>query len=139
MSSSGTVEVFNSVQVASGSFTLSIDPSNFTGTGSGQGTITVTTTGFCSGQTTLSYAFTVPNANDLLRGNITIAFSDNIPSNVTVKLTCSGDMTNVNTVNNPISFMPVYPNLVSENAVPASVIQRLSGGISYGYTITATN
>ena len=135
-----TVESYSSTQVASGTFSFFINPANYTGVGSGQGTLTVTTTGFCSGSVTVNYSFKITNANDLLNGNITVAFADPTPGSAMVPLTCTGDMTGVNTsTNNPITFLPVYPNLVSVHTVPATVSQQLTGNITYQYTITPTN
>jgi hypothetical protein len=135
-----TVESYSSTQVASGTFSFFINPVNYTGIGSGQGTLTVTTTGFCSGSVTVNYSFEITNANDLLNGNITVAFAEPTPGSVMVPLTCTGDLTGVNTsTNNPVNFLPVYPNLVSVHTLPATVSQQLTGNISYQYTITPTN
>jgi hypothetical protein len=137
LNSSGSVETYTTVQAASGSFNFFINPANYTGVGNGQGTMTVTTTGFCSGTTTFPYTFKISNANDLLGGNITVAFADPSPGSFFVPLTCTGSLTGVDTsVNNPLTFLPVYPNLVSVRTVPTMVSQHLSGNIIYQFTIT---
>ena len=134
-----TVDTYRSIQVASGSFTFFINPANFTGVGTGHGTLTVTTSGFCSGTTTVQYTFSVINANDLLGGNITVAFGDPTPSSFMVPLTCTGSLKGVDTsVNNPSTFLGIYPNLVSVKSVPITVSQQLSGNITYSFTITPT-
>jgi hypothetical protein len=125
------------VQTASGSFTFFINPANYTGVGNGQGTMTATTSGFCSGTTTFQYTFKITNANDLLGGNITVAFGDPSPASIMVPLSCTGSLTGVDTsVNNPLPFLSVYPNLVSVRTVPATVSRHLTGNVIYQFTIT---
>ena len=139
LTSNNTVETYNSIEAGSGSFTFSISATNKSGTGSGQGSLTVTTTGFCSGTTTLSYTFQIPDATTLL-GNLTVFIGNPTPSTYTVPLTCTGSLNGVNTAtNNPGSFIAVYPNEISVAALPTSVAQHLSGGIAYSYTINQTS
>ena len=110
----GTAQYYNSTQMASGTFTLFIAADNFSGSGTGRGTYTVTTRGFCTGSETFPYTFTIPDATTILGGNITIFFSSPVPSNYSVPLTCTGDMTGVSTAtNNPGPYLPVYPNEIT--------------------------
>jgi hypothetical protein len=137
--SNGTVQTYSSVQVASGSFAFSINPQNYSGTGSGHGTLTVTTTGFCSGSVILPYTFLIPDATDILGGNVTVFIGTPTPANFTVNLTCTGPMAGVSTAtNNPAPFLSIYPNEINVAAVPATVNQHLPGGITYYYTVTQT-
>lgn len=134
-----TVQTYSSVEVASGSFVFSIAATNHSGTGSGHGTLVVTTSGFCSGKTTVPYTFLIPDATTLLN-NYSVFFSTPTPANYTVPLACTGPMTGVNTsTNNPASFLAVYPNLISAATIPVTVSQHLSGNISYYYHITQTS
>ena len=126
-----TVQTYGSVQVTSGFFAFSINPANYSGTGNGHGTITVTTTGFCSGKVTISYAFTI-QAVWVPTENLTIGFHTPNPANVTVPLSCTGPMNGVDTsTNNPITFLSEYPGLISTSSVPYTVDQHLSGNITY--------
>jgi hypothetical protein len=134
-----TVKSYNSVQVASGSFTFSINPANYSGSGSGHGTMTVTTTGFCSGRTTFPYTFKIPDATNILGGNITVFIGDPTPLNFTVPLTCTATALPGSTNGNTFPFLSVYPNEISVATVPVTVTQHLAGGITYSYTITPTN
>jgi len=138
-SNNDTVKTYTSVQVASGSFTFSINPSTYEGTGSGHGTMTVTTTGFCSGRTTFPYTFQIPDATNILGGNITVFMGDPTPLNFTVPLTCTATALPGSTNGNTFPFLSVYPNEISVAAVPVTVTQHLAGNISYSYTITPTN
>lgn len=134
-----TVKIFNSTQVASGSFTFSIDPSTYTGSGSGHGTMTVTTVGFCSGHITFSYTFQITDATTLLGGNITVFIGGPTPSNFTVPTTCTATPLPGSTNGNTFPFLSVYPNEISVASVPMTVTQHLSGHIDYSFTIRATN
>jgi hypothetical protein len=138
-SNNDTVKTYNSVQVGSGSFTFSINPANYSGSGSGQGTLTVTTTGFCSGSTTFPYTFDIPDATNILGGNITVFIGDPAPVNFTVPLTCTATALPGSTNGNTFPFLSVYPNEISIAAVPVTVTQHLAGNISYSYTISPTN
>lgn len=138
-SNNDTVKEYTSVQAASGSFTFSINPANYTGSGSGQGTMTVTTTGFCSGRTTLSYTFKIPDATNILGGNITVFIGDPTPVNFTVPLTCTATANSDSTNGDTFPFLSVYPNEISFAAAPVTVTQHLAGNISYSYTISPTN
>jgi flagellar basal body-associated protein FliL len=138
-SNNDTVKTYNSVQVASGSFTFSINPANYSGSGSGHGTMTVTTTGFCSGQTTLAYTFQIPDATNLLGGNITVFIGDPTPANFTVPLTCTATANPGSSNGNTFPFLSTYPNEMSVASVPATVTQHLSGNITYSYTISPTD
>ncbi|MGH9919534.1 MAG: hypothetical protein ACRD6W_11810 [Nitrososphaerales archaeon] len=137
-SDNDTVKTYNSVQEASGSFTFSINPANYSGSGSGHGTMTVTTAGFCSGQTTFAYTFQIPDATTILGGNITVFIGDPSPANFTVPLTCTATANPGSTNGNTFPFLSVYPNEISIATVPATVTQHLSGNITYSYTITPT-
>ena len=134
-----TVKAYNSVQVASGSFTFSINPANYSGSGSGHGTMTVTTTGFCSGRTTFPYTFKIPDATNLLGGNITVFIGEPTPLNFTVPLTCTATALPGSTNGNTFPFLSVYPNEISVATVPVTVTQHLAGNITYSYTITPTD
>jgi len=138
-SNNDTVKTYSSVQVASGSFTFSINPANYSGSGSGHGTMTVTTTGFCSGRTAFPYTFKIPDATNLLGGNITVFIGDPTPLNFTVPLTCTAAANPGSSNGNTFPFLSVYPNEISVAAVPVTVTQHLSGGITYSYTISPTN
>jgi len=138
-SNNDTVKEYTSVQVASGSFTFSINPANYSGSGSGHGTMTVTTTGFCSGRTTFPYTFKIPDATNILGGNITVFIGDPTPLNFTVPLTCTATATSGSTNGNTFPFLSVYPNEISVATVPVTVTQHLAGNITYSYTITPTN
>jgi hypothetical protein len=135
-SNNDTVKTYNSVQVGSGSFTFSINPANYSGSGSGQGTLTVTTTGFCSGRTSFPYTFSIPDATNILGGNITVFIGDPTPVNFTVPLTCTATALPGSTNGNTFPFLSVYPNEISIAAVPVTVTQHLAGNISYSYTIS---
>lgn len=136
--SNNTVQTYGSVQLASGSFTFSINPQNYTGTGSGHGTMIVTTSGFCSGKVTVPYTFGI-QATHLPGQNITLGFQSPTPGNATVSLTCTGPMNGVNTAtNNPISFLSVYPDLMTTATMPLTLSQHLSGGTSYWVSISQT-
>jgi hypothetical protein len=138
-SNNDTVKTYNSVQVASGSFTFSINPANYSGSGSGHGTMTVTTTGFCSGSTTFPYTFKIPDATTILGGNFTIFIGDPTPVNFTVPLTCTATVPQGSSNGNTFPFLSVYPNEISVAAVPVTVTQHLAGNITYSYTISPTN
>ncbi|HUI24280.1 MAG TPA: hypothetical protein VLY82_07825 [Nitrososphaerales archaeon] len=133
--SSGKPVEWNSTQTASGSFTFSIDPANYTGTGSGQGSITVTTQGYCTGTVTLPYTFTV-QAVHAPGENFIISFNTPTPSDATVQLTCQGSTNGFNTANNPVTFLSVYPNGLSLASIPATSSQVPTAGTSYTVTIT---
>jgi uncharacterized protein (UPF0333 family) len=136
--SSGKPVEWNSTQTASGTFTFSVNPSTYLGSGSGQGSITVATRGYCTGSETVPYTFTVtathPPGEDL-----EVAFDPPSPANVTVQLTCQGSTVGFNTANNPVTFLSVYPNLVTTASVPMTDSQVLTGGISYTVIIVATS
>jgi uncharacterized protein (UPF0333 family) len=135
-SNNDTVKTYNSVQEASGSFTFSINPANYSGSGGGHGTMTVTTTGFCSGSTSFPYTFDIPDATTILGGNFTVFIGDPVPVNFTVPLTCTA-MANAGSTNgNTFPFLSVYPNEISTAAIPTTVTEHLSGNISYSYTIS---
>jgi hypothetical protein len=137
--SNSTVQSYVSVQFAEGSFTFSINAQNYSGTGSGHGTMTVTTTGFCSGMVTVPYTFTIV-VTHLPGQNITIGFESPKPGNATVPLTCTGPMNGVNTAtNNPISFLPEYPGLVTTATMSLTVSEHLTGGTSYYVSIYQTS
>jgi hypothetical protein len=134
------IETYGSVQVASGTFSFFINPANYSGVGAGQGTMTVTTSGFCSGATSFPYSFKVTNANDLLNGNITVAFGVPTPATFNVPLSCTGSLAGVDTsTNDPAPFLSVYPNLVSVHSVPVTVTQHLTGNITYQFMISPTD
>jgi len=135
-SNNDTVKVYRSAQSASGSFTFFINPANYSGSGSGQGTMTVTTTGFCSGKTTFPYTFKIPDATDILGGNITVFMGDPTPANFTVPLTCTATPSPGSATGDTFPFLSTYPNEISVAAVPVTVIQHLAGNISYAFTIT---
>jgi hypothetical protein len=138
-SNNDTVKSYRSVQTASGSFTFSINPANYSGSGSGHGTMTVTTTGFCSGHTTFPYTFKIPDATNILGGNITVFIGDPTPLNFTVPLTCTATALPGSTNGNTFPFLSVYPNEISVATVPVTVTQHLSGNVSYSFTVTPTN
>jgi hypothetical protein len=136
--SSGKISEWNSTESSSGTFVFSINPANYTGTGSGRGTMIVTTRGYCTGSVTVPYTFTI-EATDILGGNITVGFLTANPESAMVQLTCQGPTTGFNQANNPVSFLSVYPNLVSISSAPKTVSQPPITGISYSITITPTN
>jgi uncharacterized protein (UPF0333 family) len=138
-SNNDTVKTYSSVQVASGSFTFSINPANYSGSGSGHGTMTVTTTGFCSGHTSFPYTFNIPDATTILGGNLTIFIGEPSPVNFTVPLTCTATALPGSTNGDTFPFLSVYPNEISAAAIPVMVTQHLSGNVSYSYTVTPTN
>ena len=139
VSSSGAVQTYSSVQAASGSFTFSMNPSTYSGSGSGHGTLTVTTTGFCSGRITLPYTFQIPDATNILGGNITVFIGTPTPLNFTQQLTCTSTPTPGSTNGDTFPFIAVYPNELIVASVPATVTQHLAGNISYQFTINPTN
>jgi hypothetical protein len=128
--SNNTVQTYSSLQFAVGSFTFSINPQNYSGTGSGHGTMIVTTTGFCSGNVTVPYTFTI-QATNLPGQNITISFSLPTPANATVPLVCTGPMNGVTQANNPVPFLAEYPGEVTTAIVPVTVYQNLGTRITY--------
>lgn len=134
----GTVQLYSSVQFAVGSFTFSINPQNYSGTGSGHGTMIVTTTGFCSGNVTVPYAFGIEVTN-LPGQNITVFFHPPTPVNATVPLTCTGPMNGVNQANDPVPFLAEYPGEISTATVPVTVSQNLGHGITYYYYINQSS
>jgi hypothetical protein len=136
--SNGTVKTYTSVQAASGSFTFSINPSTYTGSGSGRGTLTVTTSGFCSGRVTLPYTFQIPDATNILGGNITVFIGTPTPENFTQKLTCTATPTPGSTTGDTFPFLAIYPNEFNVAAVPVAVTQHLAGNVNYQFTINQT-
>ena len=136
--SSGKPVEWNSTQTASGTFTFSVNPLNYTGTGTGQGSITVSTQGYCSGSVTVPYTFTI-QAVDIPGSEFEVAFNTPTPSSAMVQLTCQGPTTGFNTANNPVLFLSVYPNGLSITSVPTTFSQAPTAGISYSITITPTN
>ena len=139
ISSDNTVQSYGSVQSASGSFTFSINPLNYTGTGRGTGTMTVTTTGFCSGEVTVSYTFFV-QATHPPGQNISVFFLNPTPGSAFVPLHCTGPMTGVNTAtNNPISFLPEYPGLLTTATMPVTMSQNWGSGTTSYVSITQTS
>ena len=134
--SNGSIQIYNTTQVASGSFTFFISASNESGSGTGQGTFTATTSGFCSGSTTFHYTFIIPDATTILGGNLTIFFSNPTPSMFSVQLACTGNMSGVDTTtNNPSQYLPTYPNELTVKSVPAVVNVHQSAGFSYYFNI----
>jgi hypothetical protein len=138
-SNNDTVDTYTSVQVASGSFNFTLNPSTYSGSGSGRGTITMTTTGFCSGRVTVPCTFQIPDATNILGGNITIFVGIPSPANVTAALTCKATPNAGSATGNTTPFLAVYPNEISVASIPTTVSENLSGGISYHFTITPTN
>ena len=134
--SSGKPIQWNSTQSASGSFVFSIDPSTYQGTGTGQGSITVTTRGYCTGTVIIPYTFTIQVVH-APGENFIISFNTPTPSTAMVQLTCQGSTVGFYTANNPVPFLSVYPNGLSEPALPATASQQPTGGISYTVAITA--
>jgi hypothetical protein len=139
VSSNNTVQSYGSVQLASGTFTFSINPLNYTGTGRGSGTIVVTTTGFCSGTVTVSYTFFV-QATHPPNQNISVFFLNPKPGSAFVPLHCTGSTTGVNTAtNNPISFLPEYPGLLTTATMPVTVSRNWGSGTTSFVTISQTS
>ncbi len=127
VSSNGTVNEYRTILSASGTFSFFINPANQSGLGSGQGEITATTTGFCTGNVTVHYTFQIINSNTLLGGNVTVAFGDAAPGNVTYPLYCTNlDGSHYSGSGNFI-FLSVYPNLVSSASVPATLTMNETG------------
>jgi hypothetical protein len=136
--SNGSLQIYNTTQAASGSFSFFVDASNESGSGTGHGTLTATTSGFCSGSTTVRYTFIVPDATTILGGNLTVFFSDPVPGNFSVQLSCTGDMAGVSTTtNNPSPFLPVYPNEINVPTVPGTVSNK-SGNFDYYIHVAQT-
>lgn len=134
-----TVQTYSSVQVASGTFTFFISATNRSGSGSGHGTLTVTTTGFCSGTTTVPYTFQIPDATTLL-GNLTVFMGTPTPGNFSVPLTCTGPMQGVSTTtNDPAPFLSTYPNELTIATVPYVINQHQTGNIDYYFDIVQTS
>ncbi len=137
--SNNTVQTYGSVQLASGSFTFSINPLNYTGTGRGTGTMIVTTTGFCSGKATVPYTFFV-QATHPPGQNISVFFLNPTPGSAFVPLHCTGQMNGVNTAtNNPISFLPEYPGLLTTANMPVTVSRNWGSGTTSFVSITQTS
>jgi hypothetical protein len=137
-SNNDTVREYTSVQVASGTFSFSLAADNLSGSGTGRGTLTVTTTGFCSGRTTLSYTFGIPDVA-AIGGNITVFIGDPTPVNFTVPLTCTVQPNQGSSNGDTFPFLAIYPNELSVPVIPAMVNENLTGGISYQYTISPAN
>ena len=131
--STGKPIEWNSTQVASGSFTFSINPSTYEGTGNGHGSITVTTIGYCTGSSTVPYTFGIEAEELPGTKNVSIDFNLPTPSMVMVQLACQGSTAGFNTANNPVSYLSVYPNGLDLDSFPANVYQAPTSG--YGYTI----
>jgi hypothetical protein len=137
--SNNTVQSYGSVQLASGSFTFSINPLNYTGTGRGQGTMTVTTTGFCSGKVTVPYTFKV-QATQLPGQNISVFFLSPVPGSAMVPLSCSGPMNGVDTAtNNPVPFLPEYPGAFTTATMPVTFSRNWGSGTTSYVSITQTS
>ena len=134
--SSGKPVQWNSTMTASGSFTFSVDPSTYIGSGTGQGSITVNTRGYCVGTVTFQYTFNITVAHPPGE-NYIISFNLPTPSTAMVQLSCQGSTNGFYTANNPVPFLSVYPNGLSEAALPATVTQPPTAGISYTITILA--
>ena len=140
--SNGTLQVYNSTETASGTFTFFIAPLNYSGSGSGHGTITVATHGFCSGSDTISYTLLVTDATTLLGNNLTVFFGDPSPGNYSVPLTCTGPMSGVSTAtNDPGPFLAEYPGevTIALSSLPASVIVHPGVGVTYGFSVKETS
>jgi len=134
-SNNDTVDVYKPAEVASGSFTFSLNPGNLSGSGSGHGTVTVTTTGFCSGRITVPYTFQIPDVAALGK-NITVFFGDPTPANFTSSLTCTAKANPDSTNGNTFPFLSTYPGEFSIPSIPGSVFENLGSGITFGFTIT---
>ncbi|MDA4122000.1 MAG: hypothetical protein OK456_02325 [Thaumarchaeota archaeon] len=138
-SNNDTVKEYTSVEVASGSFEFSINSSIIdVGNGTGHGTLTVTTTGFCSGKTTVPYTFLIPDVASL-GGNITIFFGSPTPGNFTVPLTCTATAPPGSSNGDTFPYLSDYPGEISVPSFPATVNQHLSGNISYWFSISPTD
>lgn len=136
--SNGSLQIYNTTQFGSGSFTFFISAGNESGSGTGHGTLTATTTGFCSGSTSFQYSFIIPDATTLL-GNLTVFFANPNPGNFSIQLSCTGDMNGVSTAtNNPSPFLPTYPNEITVASVPAAINQQQTGGFKYSFNIVQT-
>ena len=135
--SSGKPVQWNSTQTASGTFTFTVNPSTYIGSGTGQGQITVRTTGYCTGSVTVPYNFTI-NATHAPGEDYEVGFalSKQSDANITVPLSCQGSTVGFFTANNPVSYLPVYPNLITFAAAPYGDSQPLTTGISYTITVT---
>jgi hypothetical protein len=140
-SNNDTVQTYSSLQNGSGSFTFSTSNGGLSGSGSGHGILVVTTTGFCSGRTTLPYTFNITDATTEFAGNLTIFIGDPIPGNFTVPLTCTGPTTGVFATANTDPYLAIYPNelTVPVSTTPATITENLGSGITYTYTVTPTN
>jgi len=140
-SNNDTVQLYRSLQNASGSFTFSLSNGGLSGSGSGHGVLTVTTTGFCSGRTILPYTFNITDVTTEFAGNLTIFVADPIPANFTVPLTCTGPTTGVSATGNSDPYLAIYPNelVVPISTTPATITENLGSGITYTYTVTPTN
>ncbi|HEV2226699.1 MAG TPA: hypothetical protein VGR56_07850 [Nitrososphaerales archaeon] len=137
--SNNTVQTYGSVQLASGSFTFSINPLNYTGTGRGSGIMVVTTTGFCSGKVTVPYTFFI-QATHPPGQNISVFFLNPTPGSAFVPLHCTGSTSGVNTAtNNPISFLPEYPGLLTTATMPVTVSRNWGSGTTSYVSITQTS
>lgn len=136
--SSGKPVEWNSTQMASGSFTFSVNPATYLGTGNGQGTMVVTTRGYCTGTVTVPYTFSIQVVHPPGE-NFVISFNTPTPSSATVALTCQGSTLGFNTANNPVAFLSVYPNGLSIASFPSTSSQPPTAGISYTVTITQTS
>jgi hypothetical protein len=137
--SNNTVQSYGSVQLATGSFTFSINPLNYTGTGRGTGTMIVTTIGFCSGKVTVPYTFFV-QATHPPGQNISVFFLNPTPGSAFVPLHCTGSTSGVNTAtNNPISFLPEYPGLLTTATMPVTMSRNWGSGTTSYVSITQTS
>jgi hypothetical protein len=135
--SSGKPVQWNSTQTASGTFSFTVNPATYIGSGTGQGKITVTTTGYCSGSETVPYNFTI-TATHAPGEEYEVAFelSTQSDANITVSLSCQGSTAGFYTSNNPVSYIPVYPDLITFAAAPYTDSQPPTEGISYTITVT---
>jgi len=130
VSPNGTLALYSSVVSATGTFSFFINPTNQSGSGSGTGRVTSVTTGFCTGQTSFAYSFTIPDATTLLGSNLTVAFGDATPSSGAYPLSCRALNGTVYSTTGNFTYLSVYPNLISVSSVPSTQTFSQSG-ISY--------
>lgn len=131
--SNNTVRVYNSVQVASGTFNFWINPINYSGGGSGQGTMTVTTSGFCSGRTSFPYTFKILDATHFPGQNITVYVGTPAPANFTVAVTCTATPSQATA--NTFAYLSTFPIEFVFASAPVTVSQHLSGNTTSWYTV----
>lgn len=133
-----TIYLTNTIQLAVGSFNLTLVDNYglFSGSGKGKGSVQLITRGYCQAAATVPYTFNTTGIIYPNQTNMTIILENANPENYTMPISC----TNVTTgkqyteVGN-YSYLSVYPNIISLFPSGGTVNAILTSG-RINYTIT---